>query len=86
VLITPISIVQVILEIRHFVMLSNIQELIAPEHKWLNLYSIGMMNSWRTENVKTTFETRYFISSLSTNSELLAQSICNHWTIENVLH
>jgi predicted transposase YbfD/YdcC len=73
-------------QIRHCVMLSNIQELIEPERKWSNLYSVGMMNSWRTENEKTTFETRYFISSLSNNSELLTQSIRSHWTIENQLH
>ena len=31
-------------EIRHHILLSNVQELIDPEHKWENLNSIGMEN------------------------------------------
>ena len=73
-------------EIRHCLMLSNIQPLIDPEEKWSNLHSVGMINSWRTEKEKTNFEPRYFISSLSQNSELLAQSVRSHWGIENELH
>jgi len=45
-----------------------------------------MINSWRTENEKTTLETRYFISSLPNNAELLAQGVRTHWSIENKLH
>lgn len=73
-------------EIRQCVMLSNIQDLIDPENKWSNLTSVGMINSWRTEDGKTTLETRYFISSLPNNAELLAQSVRTHWNIENKLH
>ncbi len=73
-------------EIRQYVMLSNIQSLIDSDDKWSNLHSVGMVNSWRTENEITTLETRYFISSLSNNSELLAQCIRSHWGIENKLH
>ena len=73
-------------EIRQCVMLSNIQYLIDTEDKWSNLLSVGMINSWRTENEKTTLETRYFISSLPNNAELLAQSVRTHWNIENKLH
>ncbi len=73
-------------EIRQCVMLSNIQDLIDPEGKWSKLTSVGMINSWRTENEKTTLETRYFISNLPNNAELLAQSVRTHWNIENKLH
>ncbi|MEC4816014.1 MAG: hypothetical protein SAK29_22495 [Scytonema sp. PMC 1069.18] len=67
-------------------MLSDIQELIDPENKWSKLTSIGMINSWRTENGKTTLETRYFSSSLPNNAELLSKSVRTHWNIENKLH
>ncbi|GAA6618972.1 ISAs1 family transposase [Scytonema sp. NUACC26] len=73
-------------EIRQCVVLSNIQDLIDPENKWSSLTSIGMINSWRTENETTTLETRYFISSLPNNAELLAQGARTHWSIENKLH
>ena len=35
---------------------------------------------------KTTVETRYFISSLESNVEQLANSVRSHWAIENSLH
>jgi len=35
---------------------------------------------------KTTIKTRYFISSLPNNAKLLADSIRQHWEIENSLH
>ena len=40
----------------------------------------------RTANGKTKIETRYFISSLPNNAKLLADSIRQHWGIENSLH
>ncbi|MEI2581838.1 ISAs1 family transposase, partial [Scytonema sp. PRP1] len=62
-------------ETRHCVVLSNVKELIDPEGKWDNLYSIGMIDFMRTYKGKTKLETRYFISSLPNDAELLAQSI-----------
>ncbi|MBO3462597.1 ISAs1 family transposase [Aetokthonos hydrillicola Thurmond2011] len=73
-------------EIRQCVMLSNIQELIDPDGEWLKLTSVVMINSWRTENGTTTFETRYSITSLPNNAEFLAQCVRTHWNIENKLH
>ena len=35
---------------------------------------------------KTSFERRYYISSLTNNAELLAKAIRRHWGIENQLH
>lgn len=73
-------------EIRHYLMLSNISNQINPEHKWENLESIGMVESVRTENGKTTVETRYYISSLDLNAKKFGDSVRSHWGIENSLH
>lgn len=67
-------------------MLSDIQSLIDLDGKWEKLQSVGMVNFMRTANGKTTLETRYFISSLPNDAELLAKAIRGHWNIENQLH
>jgi predicted transposase YbfD/YdcC len=73
-------------ETRYCVMLSNVQNQIDPEGEWQNLHSIGRADVMRTVKGKTKIETRYFISSLPNNAKLLAQSIRQHWGIENSLH
>ena len=73
-------------EVRHYLMLSNISNQIDPTSKWKKLQSIGMVESVRTVDGKTTVETRYYISSLANNAQLLGQSIRSHWGIENPLH
>jgi predicted transposase YbfD/YdcC len=73
-------------ETRYCMMLSNIQAQVDPEEKWLGLQSVGRQDTMRVVNGKTTIETRYFISSLPNNAELLANSIRQHWGIENSLH
>jgi len=73
-------------EIRHYLMLSDIAQKIDPNQKWANLKSIGMVESVRSVNGKTTVETRYYISSLALDAELLGQSVRSHWGIENSLH
>jgi predicted transposase YbfD/YdcC len=73
-------------ETRYCVMLSNVQKQIDPEGKWQNLQSIGRLDVMRTVNGKTKIETRYFISSLPNNAKLLADSVRQHWGIENSLH
>lgn len=73
-------------ETRYCMMLSDIQNKIDPSDKWLDLQSIGRQDSMRVVNGKTTIETRYFISSLPNNAELLADSIRQHWGVENSLH
>ena len=67
-------------------MLSNIQSQIDPEGKWLNLLSIGRQDSMRVVKGLPTIETRYFISSLPNDAEVLADSIRQHWGVENSLH
>ncbi|MDZ4876612.1 MAG: ISAs1 family transposase ISAsp2 [Chroococcidiopsis cubana SAG 39.79] len=73
-------------ETRYCVQLSNVQNQIDPEGKWQNLQSIGRLDVMRTVNGKTKIETRYFISSLANNAKLLADSVRQHWGIENSLH
>lgn len=73
-------------ETRYCMMLSDIRNQIDPEGKWEGLQSIGRQDSMRVVNGKTTIETRYFISSLPNNAELLADSIRQHWGVENSLH
>ena len=73
-------------EIRHYLMLSDISSQVIESNKWDNLKSIGMVESIRTENGKTTVETRYYISSLDNNAKKFADSVRSHWGIENSLH
>lgn len=73
-------------ETRACVMLSNIQNQVDPDGKWQNLPCVGRLDLMRTINGKTQIETRYFISSLPNNAKLLADSVRQHWGIENSLH
>lgn len=73
-------------ETRYCMMLSDIQEQIDPAEKWLDLESIVRLDSMRVVKGQATIETRYFISSLPNNAKLLADSIRQHWGIENSLH
>ncbi len=73
-------------EIRNYLMLSDISNRIDPENKWKKLNSIGMIESVRTENGKTTVETRYYISSLNLDAKKFGESVRSHWGIENSLH
>lgn len=73
-------------ETRYCMMLSDIQNQIDPEGKWQALVSIGRQDAMRVVKGKPTIETRYFISSLPNNAELLANSIRQHWGVENSLH
>ncbi len=73
-------------EIRNYLMLSDISNRIDSENKWEKLNSIGMVESVRTENGKTTVETRYYISSLNLDAKKFGESVRSHWGIENSLH
>ncbi|MEI2582712.1 MULTISPECIES: ISAs1 family transposase [unclassified Scytonema] len=73
-------------EIRHYAMLSGIQSRLDPDLVWSNFNSIGMVESVRQVDGKTTVETRYFISSLADNAKEFANSVRSHWGIENSLH
>jgi predicted transposase YbfD/YdcC len=73
-------------EIRNYLMLTDVAERIDPLQKWEKLTSIGMVESVRVVNGKTSVETRYFISSLWNDAKKLAEAIRSHWSIENSLH
>jgi predicted transposase YbfD/YdcC len=73
-------------EIRNYLMITDVAERIDPLQKWKKLTSIGMVESVRVVNGKTSVETRYFISSLEKNAQRLAEGIRGHWSIENSLH
>jgi predicted transposase YbfD/YdcC len=73
-------------EIRNYLMITDVMERIDPLQKWKNLTSIGMVESVRVVNEKTSVETRYFISSLENDAQKLAEAIRGHWSIENSLH
>ena len=54
--------------------------------EWKGLHSIVMIDSKRTVNGKTSSETRYYITSLEPNPEMLGIVIRAHWGIENKVH
>lgn len=54
--------------------------------KWVNLHSIGMVESTRWIDGKETTERRFFISSLKEQDGLFAKAVRRHWSIENELH
>jgi len=53
--------------------------------EWSGLKSVGMAKSIVTRGEKTSFEIRYFISSLTDVNEF-AHAVREHWAIENKLH
>lgn len=55
---------------------------------WSGLCSIAAVTSTRTTKTtgKTSTETRFYISSLSADPNLLLSTIRSHWAIENSLH
>jgi predicted transposase YbfD/YdcC len=61
-------------------------EWLSMKDAWVDLHSICMVKSERTEKGKTTEEPLYFISSLPPDAERLAGAIRGHWGIENSLH
>jgi len=73
-------------EIRHYLMLSDIQARLDPDSIWSKFNSVSMVDSVRSLDGKTTVETRYFISSFEDNAEQFANSVRSHWGIENSLH
>ena len=55
-------------------------------NEWARLRSLAMVESERTENGKTSTQTRYYISSLSNDVRMLLSSVRTHWGIENSVH
>lgn len=53
---------------------------------WAGLRTIAMVESERTVKGKTSYEHRYYISSLGLEAKPIAEAIRNHWGIENSVH
>ena len=58
----------------------------ADLEKWEGLKSVGLVESVREVEGKTTTERRYFLSSLSLGVETFARAVRSHWGVENKLH
>lgn len=54
--------------------------------RWTDLKSLVCVKSTRTQKGKTSVEYRYYMSSLKTTVQRLAEIIRTHWGIENKLH
>ena len=54
--------------------------------KWQGLQSVAMIRAYRRIGDKETIETRFAISSLSSQAKLILRSVRRHWGIENKLH
>jgi predicted transposase YbfD/YdcC len=54
--------------------------------EWRNLQSIGMVESERLVNGKTTHETRYYISCCEPDAQAFGKRVRGQWRIENSLH
>jgi len=58
----------------------------ADKQKWEGLASVGMVESIRQVEGKTTLERRYYLSSLNLDVETFARAVRGHWGVENKLH
>jgi predicted transposase YbfD/YdcC len=59
---------------------------VAHSPLWKAMNMIGMVESEREHNGKTTCETRYYIGSIGIDAETFALAVRAHWGIENTLH
>jgi predicted transposase YbfD/YdcC len=53
---------------------------------WRGMNMIGMVESQRSLDGKTSFETRFFIASIDNDVACFARAVRDHWGIENELH
>ena len=63
-------------------------ELVAQREKWPGLRTIARVDSevYHKATGQTTSMTRYYITSLEANAELVGKAARAHWPIENALH
>jgi predicted transposase YbfD/YdcC len=74
------------IEDRDYAISDDVEWLIKRHPLWKTIKSIGMVESRREISGESTIERRYFISSLSADSEQFAHAVRAHWGIENSLH
>lgn len=53
---------------------------------WARLSTLGMVQSERHLGEKVTRETRYYLSSLSSDAKRFAHAVRSHWGVENPVH
>jgi predicted transposase YbfD/YdcC len=58
----------------------------ADQLKWEGLKSVGMVESIREVDGKTTVERRYYLASLPLAVETFARAVRSHWGVENKVH
>jgi predicted transposase YbfD/YdcC len=58
----------------------------ADKGKWEGLASVGMVESLRELDGKTTVERRYYLTSLKLDVATFARAVRGHWSVENKLH
>lgn len=74
------------IEIRRVHITSDIGWLTQRHSAWMNLKSIGVIESERIVKGKSSVERRYYISSLHDDPIIFSQAVRSHWGIENSLH
>lgn len=72
-------------EIRRCWTLGQVEYLVDAE-KWEQFASIGMIQAERRLQGRIERETRYYISSLTSDAARLSQAVRSHWLVENALH
>lgn len=74
-------------ESRHYHVIAAPPELLERHSEWSGLKTLGMVISERqVAGQETTYETRYFVSSLPAKVKSFAHAVRSHWGIENGLH
>ena len=73
------------LEIRRYSQSAEL-DWFADRAKWEGLRSVGMVESVREVDGKTTIERRYYLSSLKLDVTTFARAVRGHWGVENKLH
>jgi predicted transposase YbfD/YdcC len=58
----------------------------ADRLKWEGLKSVGMVESHREVDGRTTVERRYYLASLPLGVETFARALRSHWGVENKVH
>lgn len=72
-------------KIRRYWTVSEIDWLYGKKN-WKNLKIIGMVGSERHIDTEISVERRYYISSMENKAELFANTVRDHWGIENSIH
>lgn len=59
---------------------------LSQKNDWPALTSVGIVESQREMNGKSTTERRYFIASIKPDAKVFADAVRSHWQVENSLH